>query len=403
MRDMTKLMIRMFIRHHKDTEDPEVRRRYGYLAGGTGICANLILFVVKLFLGIATHSIAVMADAFNNLTDSASSIMTLVGFWTSGKPADKEHPFGHGRSEHIAALAVSILVIVVGIQFVRSSFERILNPVPLSYDTITVLILSITIAVKGWLAMFYRTVGKAIDSKVMEATALDSLGDVATTGIVVASLVVGPYIPFAFDGFVGLAVALLIIWNGWNLVMDTLSPLLGEAPEEEFLEALRGKVESYEGVLGHHDIVVHNYGHGRTVVSLHVEVPVSMGMIDAHELIDTMEKGIARDMGIDLVVHMDPVDNENEETMALKASVEELVTSMEMGLGFHDFRIVYVNGCRKIFFDIVIPSSLDTEADVLIDQLGERVMALSGGCQVYIQADQEFAMLHGTNGGHKQV
>lgn len=400
---MTKLMIRLFVRNSGDTENPAVRRNYGYLAGTTGICANLILFSVKLFLGFVTNSIAVMADAFNNLTDCASSVMTLVGFWTSGKPADKEHPFGHGRSEHIAALAVSILVIVVGIQFVRSSIARIMNPVTLSYDTLTVIILITTIAVKGWLAIFYKTVGKSINSKVMEATALDSLGDVATTSIVVASLVVGPYIPFAFDGFVGLAVALLIIWNGWNLVMDTLSPLLGEAPEEEFIEALKSKVSSYEGVLGHHDIVVHNYGHGRTVVSLHVEVPVSMGMVDAHELIDTIEKEIAQDMGIDLVVHMDPVDNENEETMALKAAVEELVESMDRGLGFHDFRTVYVNGCRKIFFDIVIPASMGSESSVLIDQLGERVTALSGGCQVYIQADQEFAMLHAVNGAHKHL
>lgn len=398
---MTKFMIRMFIRNYSDTENLVVRRGYGYLAGITGICANLLLFSVKLFLGLATHSIAVMADAFNNLTDSASSIMTLVGFWSSGKPADKEHPFGHGRSEHIAALAVSILVIVVGIQFVRSSFERIFNPVEISYDTVTVVILVSTVAVKAWLAIFYRTVGRTINSKVMEATALDSLGDVATTGIVVASLLIGPYIPFAFDGFVGLAVALLIIWNGWNLVMDTLSPLLGEAPDDEFLEALKAKVDSYEGVLGHHDIVVHNYGHGRTVVSLHVEVPVSMGMIGAHERIDAMEKEMARDMGIDLVVHMDPVDTENEETMALKVAVEDLVKTMDPGLGFHDFRIVYMNGLRNVFFDIVIPSSMGLEENELIDKLTERVIALSGGCQVHIQADREFAMLHGVNEGRK--
>ncbi len=399
---MTQIMIRMFVPNYKDVGNPMVRRGYGYLAGITGICANLVLFSVKLFIGFLTNSIAVMADAFNNLTDCASSIMTLVGFWTSGKPADKEHPFGHGRSEHIAALGVSILVIVVGIQFVRSSAERIMNPVPLSYDTLTVLILITTVAVKAWLAVFYRTVGKSINSKVMEATSMDSLGDVATTGIVVASLIAGPYIPFAFDGFIGLAVALLIIWNGWNLVMDTLSPLLGEAPDEEFLDALKAKVDSYDGVLGHHDIVVHNYGHGRTVVSLHVEVPVSMGMIGAHELIDFMEKEMARDMGIDLVIHMDPVDTENEETMALKASVEEVVKSMDTGLGFHDFRIVHRNGLKMIFFDIVIPSGLDMEANLLTDQLTERVMALSGDCQVHIQADREFAMLHAANEGHKQ-
>ncbi len=393
---MTKWMIRLFVRNFHETQDLAVRRNYGYLAGGTGVCANLALFVIKLSVGLATNSIAVMADAFNNLTDCASSVMTLVGFWSSGKPADKEHPFGHGRSEQIAALAVSILVIVVGIQFVRSSVARIMNPVELSYDTLTVMILITTILVKVWLAFFYRRVGKTIDSKVMEATAMDSLGDVGTTGVVVASLLAGPYIPFPFDGFVGLAVALFIIWNGWNLVMDTISPLLGEAPDDEFMDTLQEKVCSYDGVLGYHDIIVHNYGHGRMVVSMHVEVPVSMGMVDAHELIDVMEKEITRDMGIDLVIHMDPVDSENKETMDLKAGVEDILTSMDVGLSFHDFRIAYGAGSKKVYFDLVIPAGLSHESAALIAQLSEKVALLCGGCQVFIQEDQEFAMLHST-------
>lgn len=395
---MTKLMVRFFVRDYNNTQNPSVRQNYGYLAGGTGVGANLVLFIVKLTMGFATNSIAIMADAFNNLTDCASSVMTLIGFWSSTKPADREHPFGHGRSEYISALVVSVLVIMVGVQFTRSAVERILDPVPLTYDGITVLILTITIIVKVWLALFYRKIGRTIGSKVMEATAADSLGDVATTSIVVIALIAGPFIPFSFDGYVGLVVALLIIWNGWNLVMETLSPLLGEAPEEGFVEELQNRVSSYEGVLGHHDLIVHNYGHGRTVVSLHVEVPVSLGMIDAHELIDTIEKEIALAMGIDLVVHMDPVNCDDLETAAVRKSVENIMKTMAPGLSFHDFRIVYFENTTKVFLDLVVPFNLISEAPDIIKHLKTEVESLGGNYQVVIQVDQEFAMLHSVNG-----
>lgn len=390
---MTALLIRWFVKDPINLQDPEVRRRYGYLAGGTGIAANLVLFAVKLTLGLLSRSIAVMADAFNNLTDCASSVMTLVGFWTAGKPADKEHPFGHGRSEYITALVVSMLVMVVGFQFARSAVERILNPVSLGYDTVTVVILASTIAVKGWLALFYRSIGRSIGSKVMEATATDSLGDVATTGIVVVSLVAGPLLPPAFDGFVGLAVALLIVWNGWNLVMDTLSPLLGEAPDEAFVEALESRFNSYEGVLGHHDLVVHNYGHGRAVVSIHVEVPVALGMIAAHGLIDTMEREIGEALGIDLLVHMDPVDCDNAETTAARAVVEAAMGALDERLSLHDFRIVHGKGGRTLYFDLVIPQDLVQEEQAIVRQLSAAAEQACG-CRTCIQIDRQYAMLH---------
>lgn len=397
---MTQFMIRALIRDPKDTDNPRVRQRYGYLAGFTGIGANLILFLVKLFMGIFTHSIAIMADAFNNLTDCASSVMTLVGFWSSTKPADREHPFGHGRSEYISALVVSVLVMVVGIQFARSSVERIMDPVPLVYSGVTIGILTVTIFMKIWLALFYRTIGKTIGSKVMEATATDSLGDVATTGIVVIALIVGPYVPFAFDGVVGLVVALLIIWNGWNLVMQTLSPLLGEAPEAGFVEELTARIESYEGVLGQHDLIVHNYGHGRTVVSLHVEVPVSMGMIGAHEIIDTMETEIGQAMGITLVMHMDPVDSENQEVVKLRTAVENAMTLIKPGLKMHDFRIAYTASGKTVLFDLVIPEGLDgNEASAAISHLTSVIKAADQVYEVYIHPDQEFAMIHSARGG----
>lgn len=399
---MTQLMIRLFVRNYQDTQNQGVRQRYGYLAGGTGVGANLLLFIVKLTIGFATNSIAIMADAFNNLTDCASSVLTLVGFWSSTKPADREHPFGHGRSEYISALVVSVLVMVVGVQFVRSAVERILHPVPLTYDGITITVLILTILIKVWLAIFYRAIGRTIGSKVMEASAVDSLGDVVTTGIVVSALIAGPYIPFAFDGVVGLIVALLIIWNGWNLVLETLSPLLGEAPEEGFVEELEGRVSAYDGVLGHHDLIVHNYGHGRAVVSLHVEVPVSLGMIDAHELIDTIEKEIGMEMGIDLVVHMDPVDCDNQETMALKTAVEDMLNQINEDLSFHDFRVVYGKRIKKVFFDLAIPEGIAlSETPAIVTRLCEQVRDIGGGYEAHIHVDQPFAMLHSGNAGLK--
>lgn len=394
---MTQILIRLFVRDPQNMQNPAVRQSYGYLAGGTGIGANLLLFIVKLVMGFATHSIAIMADAFNNLIDCLSSVMTLVGFWSSTKPADKEHPFGHGRSEYITALVVSVLVITVGIQFVRSAVEKILNPEVLNYDGVTVLILTTTILVKIWLAFFYRTLGRRIGSKVMEASALDSVGDVVTTGIVVVALILGPYIPFQFDGYVGLIVALLIIWNGWNLVMETLSPLLGEAPDEEFVEELLQKVSAYDDVLGYHDLIVHNYGHGRMLVSLHVEVPVSLGMVDAHELIDAMEKEISRNMGIDLVIHMDPVNSDDEETIAVRASVERIMKELNEELSLHDFRVVDAEDCKRVYFDLVIPVSLREDSALVIRSLREAIEAMDGNYDVHIQEDQEFAMLHSGN------
>lgn len=389
---MTSLLINWFVKNADNVQDPQVRRHYGYLAGGTGVGANLVLFTVKLVLGLLSGSIAVMADAFNNLTDCASSVMTLIGFWTSGKPADKEHPFGHGRSEYITALMVSMLVMVVGLQFARSAVDRIINPIVLNYDFITVLILSVTVAVKLWLSLFYRRLGRTIDSKVMIATATDSLGDVATTSIVVLSLLIGSHLPLAFDGFVGLAVALLIIWNGWQLVMDTLSPLLGEAPDEAFVAELVTCIEGYEGVLGCHDLAVHNYGHGRTVVSVHVEVPVSLGMVAAHEVIDAIEREVGHGMNIDLLVHMDPVDSENQEVIQARAAVETAMRQLDERLTLHDFRIIYGKRGRTMTFDLVIPAERAGDEAAVVTALtaaAERI----GGCRVEIHADREHVML----------
>lgn len=391
---MTTLLIRLFIMNYTDVGNPDVRRRYGYLAGSVGLLANLGLFSGKLFLGIASHSIAIMADAINNLTDCTSSVLTLVGFWTSGKPADREHPFGHGRSEYIAALVVSALVMMVGVQFAGSAVGRILNPVPLEYDMYTVGALIAAVVVKGWLALFYREMGRKTESKVMLATAADSLGDVATTAIVILGLMAGPFIPFAIDGYLGLVVSLLIIWNGWNLVMDTLSPLLGEAPDADFIKALEGCLNAYEGFLGFHDMVVHNYGHGKAVVSIHAEVPVSLGMIGAHELIDTVEKEVSRTMGVDLVVHMDPVDCENEEAVRVKAMVEAALNRIEGLLSIHDFRIVYLEEGKVVHFDLILPHQRVREEENMVSTLRADLEKLLGDYSLEIHVEHEFSMLH---------
>ena len=351
----TNFLINRFVKNHEETGDNNVRQSYGYLVGFVGIFVNLLLFAGKLLVGFIINSIAVMADAINNLSDAASSVITLVSFKMTNKPADREHPFGHGRIEYISAMIVSFLVILVGFEFIKSSAQRVMNPVAVKFDWITFILLSFSIAIKVWLSFLNKKVGKSIGSKAMEATAIDSLSDVITTSVVLLSLILSIWVTFPIDGYIGVLVALFIMYSGINLTRDTLNPLLGEAPEVEFVNDIMTRALSYEGVIGVHDIIVHNYGPNRCVVSLHVEIPASMNVVSAHELIDKAEQEISGELGIHLVMHMDPINVDDKVVQKVHQQIVGVLTEFGMELTIHDFRIVGDDSHCNVIFDMVIP------------------------------------------------
>jgi cation diffusion facilitator family transporter len=352
---ITNFLIKRFVKNHEKTGANDVRQSYGYLGGFVGIFANVLLFAGKLIVGLTINSIAVMADAINNLSDAAASIITLVGFKVTNKPPDREHPFGHGRIEYISAMIVSFLVIIVGFEFIKSSAERVMHPKIVEFDWITAALLSLSIVIKLWLGFFNKKIGKSIGSKAMEATAADSISDVVTTSVVLLSLILSLWITFPIDGYIGMLVALFIMYSGFNLTKDTLNPLLGEAPEEEFVSEIIERTMAYEGIIGVHDIIVHNYGPNRVVVSLHAEIPGNMDVIAAHEVIDKAEQEISKGLGIYLVMHMDPINVDDEVVQKVHKQVVGVLSEFGMELSIHEFRMVGDCDHCNVIFDMVVP------------------------------------------------
>lgn len=390
----TDFLIRTFVKDYKNTVNREVRQRYGYLSGFTGIISNIILFFLKISIGLYLNSIAVMADAFNNLSDVGSSVVTIFGFMMSGKPADKEHPFGHGRFEYIAAMVVSFMVMLVGFEFVQSSINKIIDPDVLKFDIFTFILLLSSIVVKIWLAFFNRKIGRTIGSKVMEATAFDSLSDVAATSVVALSLLASRWIAVPIDGYVGLAVSIFILYNGYNLIKETLNPLLGEAPDENLVKSIIEKTLSYKGVIGIHDLIVHNYGPGRIVASIHAEMPYSMDIMEAHDIIDQAEKEISEELGLHLVIHMDPINTDDEVVQNAKAQVIDILKDFPQDLSIHDFRVVGNEKHMNVIFDMVVPYGFkEKDEKVLVEEVKQAIKKRHPNYDAIITIDRQYSLL----------
>ena len=367
---MTEHLVRRFIKDHENTENAQVRTAYGVLASVVGICCNLVLFAAKLMIGIMANSISVMADAFNNLSDAASSIISFVGVKMAQKPADEDHPFGHGRIEYISAFIVAFIVIQVGFSLFKNSIGKIRNPQDMVFSQISMVILLLSIGVKFWMGMFNRTLGKRIHSTVMMATAADSLGDVAATGATMVSLVVFGIWGVNIDGVIGLAVSVAVMIAGINIAKDTLAPLIGEAIDPKVYREIKEFVEQYEGIVGTHDLIVHNYGPSKSMASIHAEVPSDENIEVSHEIVDTIERECLKKLGIFLVIHMDPVETHNEQVTAIKKEVAHVLEGLDSRLEFHDLRVV--DGSRRInlIFDLVVPRDYN---EAMRDTLRTRV------------------------------
>lgn len=360
---MTEFLVKHFVKNYNKVEDVSVRTSYGMLTGIVGILCNILLFLIKGMTGIFLNSVSVIADAFNNLSDAGSSVISIIGVKIAGMPADKKHPFGHGRIEYLTALIVSFLVMQVGFTFLKDSFGKIRHPEAIKFQSISIVILLISIIIKMWLGRFNKKIGERIDSKVMLAVSADAVGDVITTSVTILSILIYYFTGKNIDGFVGAGVSLVVMWAGLGIARETIEPLIGQAADPEEYHKITDFVCGYEGILGTHDLVIHNYGPGRSMASVHAEVPNTANIEDAHEIIDRIERDAADKLGIVLVIHMDPVETKNQKVLEMKERVDEIVRAIDPALEFHDFRMVYGKKQINLIFDLVVPYEYNEETE----------------------------------------
>ncbi|MGB5824204.1 MAG: cation diffusion facilitator family transporter [Proteocatella sp.] len=390
---MIAYLINKFVKNNENINDRKVKKSYGYLCGIVGILSNSILSIIKIIIGLYINSIAVVADAVNNLTDVGSSVVTIVGFSISDKPADEKHPFGHARAEYLSALIIAVMIVVVGFKFFTTSIDRIRFPkqVVFSYTTFIILMLSITI--KVWQAKLYEKVGKKIKSYPLQAAALDSKSDVMATAVVALSLLTSQMIEFPIDGYVGLIVSLFIIYNGGKIVLDAIDPLIGTAPDKELVQEIISKVESYDGVNGSHDLIVHSYGGGRVIATIHAEVSDKMNIVEAHEIIDRAEKEISKELYIELIMHMDPINYDDEDVKIIYKGTKKIISNIDSKLDIHDFRLVpQTDGA--VLFDLVVPTNYtQQQIEETKVQIIEEIKLNFNRNDIKIVVDQEYVSL----------
>lgn len=390
---MTDFLVKKFIKDYENTGDIQVRTRYGLMAGIVGMVCNLLLFGSKIFIGLLINSISVMADAFNNLSDAASSIIGFVGVKMAGKPADEDHPFGHGRVEYIAAFIVAFLVIQVGFSLFQTSVRKILHPEDMSFKWISVVILLLSVGIKLWLGLFNKALGNRICSSVMKATAADSLGDVATTSATILSILLYGVWKINADGIVGLLVSCIVMWAGIKIAKETLAPLIGEPIDPELYHEITDFVEGYEGVVGSHDLIVHNYGPSRSMASIHAEVPNNVSVDASHKVIDEIEREALRKFGIPLVIHMDPIETKDHRVIEFGSMLENIIEGVDSRITFHDFRMVECKNQINLIFDLVFPREYDRKKrEALKEEITRKVTEMDRRCCLVITAESGFGV-----------
>ena len=388
---MTDWLVQRCIRRPEDGSDPAVRQAYGLLSGGVGIVLNLLLSAGKFVAGVLTGSIAVTADAFNNLSDAGSSVVTLVGFRMAAKRADDDHPFGHGRIEYLSGLAVAVAILVVGLELAKSSLEKVLHPVEVAFSWLSVGILCASILVKLWMFFFNRNLSRRIGSAAMMATATDSLSDAAATSAVLLGTLVGHFADLYIVGWVGVLVAVFILRAGWGAAKDTLDPLLGQSPDPELVRGIQETVLGRPEIVGMHDLVVHDYGPGRCMASLHAEVPMDADILVIHDVIDNLERELRRKLGVEVVIHMDPIAVGDPRTDALKAQVTELVRRIDPDMTIHDFRMTAGPEHTNLIFDVAVPYHCRLEDEQVQEAIGAAVKALPGNYYTVVSVDHVYA------------
>ncbi|MBQ2963909.1 MAG: cation transporter [Clostridia bacterium] len=387
---MTDLLIKVFIKDSKNISSPQVRAKYGMLSGFAGIAVNILLCAVKFAIGAITGSIAITGDAFNNLSDAASSVVSLFGFKLASKPADEEHPYGHGRLEYLCGMAVGVLILFMGFELVKSSISKIISPEKTAFSWVAVIVLAVSILGKIWLAVFNKKIGKTINSEAISAVATDSISDIVATTASIIALVLSNYFTLPFDGIFGVIVSGFVLFAGFGVFKSTVSPLLGQPPTEETVRAIEDKILSYDGILGVHDLIIHDYGPGRCFVSAHAEVSSLTDIMESHDLIDIIEQDITAEMGYSITIHMDPLVVNDETINTAKAMVTGIVTDIEPTLSIHDFRVVSGPHHTNLIFDLVIPFAVKTDSAVIIGQINRALEKLEKNYYAVITVDRSY-------------
>ena len=385
---MISLLARLFIKQSGDEQ--AVRKAYGILCGAVGIGFNVLLFIGKFFAGTLAGSIAITADAFNNLSDAGSSFVTLLGFQMAGQKPDSEHPFGHGRIEYLSGLAVSMLILLMGVELAKSSLQKILHPEPVDSSPVVIAILCVSIAVKLYMFSYNRRLGRKLNSSAMEATSMDSLSDSAATLAVLIATLVGHFTGLMIDGWCGILVAAFILWSGFNAAKDTLDPLLGTPPTREFVTQIRDIVMAHKSILGIHDLIVHDYGPGRVMISVHAEVSASENVLELHDEIDNVEKELREKLGCEAVIHMDPIVTDDGITEETRQRVAALIHCIDDEINIHDFRMVVGPTHTNIIFDAVVPFKFRlTDAEVR-EKIEAAVRALDGNYYAVVNVERPY-------------
>lgn len=371
VRIMTQLLLKLFVKNYNDIKDPRVRERYGLLSGFVGIAVNVLLSCSKFIIGSVSNSISITADALNNLTDALSNIVTLAGFKLSTRRPDKEHPFGHGRIEYVAALVIGFIVEMIGIELIRSSVDKIIHPEETVFSYYAVAVLVISILGKLWLAFFNTGLGKRINSPVLSASVKDSISDITATSFTLLALIISKYSGVSLDGWFGIVVSLFVMYSGYQILKESVGIILGNPPSGEFVDKLSEMIKSHNGVLGMHDLVIHSYGESCMFGTVDIEVPSNLSLVKAHNIVDEIEKRAKKELGIELAAHIDPIDESNENYEEILSVITELLKEIDENLSFHDLRII--SGEReKVVFDLVIPFDYSYSPKELIELINEK-------------------------------
>lgn len=387
---MINLLVKTFVKDAGNVQDPQVRQRYGTLSGAVGIFLNLLLSAGKMIAGVLTGSIAITADAFNNLTDAGSSVVTLVGFRMAGKQADGDHPFGHGRIEYLSGLAVSVVILLVGLELAKSSVEKIIHPEPVEFSWLSAGILAAAICVKLWMSYFNRSLSRRIGSAAMAATATDSLSDAAATSAVLLSSLIGRFTGVNIDAWAGILVAIFILRAGWGAAKDTLNPLLGQSPDPELVREIERTVLAHPQVVGIHDMIIHDYGPGRSMMSLHAEVPAGADIMAVHDEIDAIERELKAKYRIDASIHMDPIVTGDETISRARQMVAGLVREVDPAMTIHDFRMTSGPRHRNLIFDVVVPYSVRQSDEAVRREIERKIRAADPNSFAVIQVDRAY-------------
>jgi len=383
-------LFKIFIKNYKDIHDETIRRKYGLFSGVLGITLNFVLFCIKIAAGVIASSLGIIADAINNLSDAGSSLITLIGFKLSGKPADHEHPFGHGRFEYISAMLVSVAIILMGFETGKSSLEKIIYPKDIYVSKLTVTILVLSIIIKAFMYFLNKIVGKKISSTPIMATAKDSLSDCIATGIILICVLISHYTEINIDGYAGLMVSIFILYTGVVTMRDSISPLLGHPPDKKLVEDIEKTIMSHDIVAGIHDMIIHNYGPTRFMMSVHVEVESSNDIFTIHDTIDIIEREIHQKYGCETVIHMDPIETDNEIIQTAKNQIYEILNRIDKNLSMHDFRMMSGKTHTNLIFDVVVPYNFKMDSKELISTIQNEVFKVNKSFYVIITIDKKF-------------